>query len=73
MGYQRIPDLSNQSDVEARERSYESALEDMTSFLNENEDGVGILDASSTTHALRASIRNKVISSHSLSPYHTMI
>jgi hypothetical protein len=60
MGFNRIPDLLQESDVEVRQMCYDSALEDLASFLESHDDGVGILDASSNTHALRLSIRNKV-------------
>lgn len=69
MGFNRIPDLQQETDVELRRRCYDLALEDLATFLGTHDDGVAILDASSNTHLLRLSIRNKVLLFHDMLTY----
>jgi hypothetical protein len=63
MGFVRIPDLDCVQDQEVRMNTYQQALNELESFLAENENGVGILDAALTTHELRHMVMARVSSS----------
>lgn len=60
MGFLRIPNLNCPEDNEMRRNTYTQALNDLEIFLSANENGVGILDASLTTHELRVMVRTRV-------------
>jgi 5-methylthioribose kinase len=60
MGFVRIPDLDSAQDQEMRMNTYQQALNELESFLTENDNGVAILDAALTTHELRQMIMTRV-------------
>ena len=64
MGFLRIPDLTCPEDNEMRRNTYTQALNDLEAFLSANENGVGILDASLTTHDLRSMVKTRVSHYH---------
>lgn len=60
LGFQRIPDLRSIEDQETSKKCYDNALCDLEEFLRAHDNGVGIYDASSITHAIRHRIKCKV-------------
>lgn len=60
LGFVRIPDLDCPQDNEMRRNTYTLALNDLEAFLLANDNGVGILDASLTTHELRSMVKMRV-------------